>query len=289
MKHLFIFFALMLTLVGCGGGGGGAAITYTVTGVVKWLPTNAPPNPSATVISSLASVATNASDGSFVISAPSGTTSLLVTFTPVGQAPIAFTFRFAALAGNTDLGELFLANQKVSLRGRVVASDTGGGISGARISFAGQQVLTDSSGNYDLLDVAYDPAALANFQSITGRASANAYLAATFGAASAPVGGVVAMDDIALIPQSSDTPPGVPGNIYGSVTPAVSAVGTTVVLYFNAIPVRQFTVGTDRQYYFWVLPGTYSLRATQGSLTVPDTAVTLSFIQAPVKKDLVLR
>ena len=80
MKLGTIFFGIvLLVLFGCGGGGGGnGGSNATVTGRVIQVETGAAPNPTASVQMANSSVFTDASDGSFQLTAPAGSTSITV-------------------------------------------------------------------------------------------------------------------------------------------------------------------------------------------------------------------
>lgn len=285
---LLVLIAFVLVILGCGGGGG-AVTSYTVTGTVIWLPTNDIPNPAAATQIGAAARATSLVDGSFVQPAPAGSASMLVSYVPPAETPVAFTFRFPAVTGNTDLGQLVLGPEKTTVTGRVLAADTGSPISGVQVFFGGQYAVSNSLGVFNILDVGYSSSALANFFTITGRTSATGYLPVTFGPSTAAVAGVVDVGDLQLPPTSTDTPPGIPGNLFGTVGPAGSAPGTVVrVFSTGASPIRQFTVGSDRKYAFWLAAGTYTIRATNGSLSSGDVSVTVASVDVPVTRDLTL-
>ncbi|MBL8047119.1 MAG: hypothetical protein JNJ45_00405 [Chthonomonas sp.] len=290
MKNfLILLVAALFALVGCGGGGGGASTNFAVTGTVIWLPSNDVPNPAATTQIGSRAVLTSLVDGSFVQSAPAGTASMQVSHVPAGGAPVAFTFRFPAIAANVDLGQLVLGPEKVIVRGRILAADTGSPISGARVFFGGQFATTNSAGEFSVLDVGYSSSALANFLTISGRVTATSYLPVTFGASSGATAGVVNVGDIQLPPTSSDTPPTLPGNLFGTINPSASGAGTVVqVLNGSGTAIRQFTTGSDRKFAFWLSAGTYTLRATNGALSSGDVSVTVTSVDVPVTRDLTL-
>lgn len=289
MNRVWIWLlGVALVLCGCAGGGGGGG-TASVTGTVLWIPTNGAPNPAATVQIGSRAVLTNLVDGSFVQTAPVGTNSLLVSYTPPAGTPVTFTFHVPAVASNSDVGQLVIGPEKVTIRGRIISSETGLPVVGAHVTFGGQFGLSGSDGTFSLSEVGFSSSALANFLTLTGRVTATGFLPVTFGASSGPVSGVVQVGDLAMPPQSSDVPPTLPGNLSGRILPSGSAA-TTIVRVFDTggTPLRQFTVGSSGQFAFWLPAGTYTLRATNGALTSGDVTVTITSVDTPIVRDLTL-
>lgn len=295
MKNLLllivgVLFASLLASCGGGGGGGGQAFV-SVTGTVLWLPTAAAPSPSALVQIGGNSVSTNAGDGSFVLSAPTGATSVVVLYQSSASAVYSFRFEFPALTENNDLGELVIGPEKVAVVGNVYSSADGSPVRGAKVTFGGRIGLTDSTGRFSLADVAYDSNNVAQFLALEGRASADGFFSRTFYPTTPAVSNVVTIDDVLLPSDSGTDPPALPANIEGFVSPSASAAGTVVTLLQAGVPVRRFTVGTSRYYGFWVVPGTYTLafaNPTNG-LSAPDETVVLAATNQIVRRDVTLR
>jgi hypothetical protein len=249
-------------LAGCGGGGiGGGAPNVTLTGVVRWLPTAGPPEPNATVQAGAATAATRAEDGSFQISVPSGTSSVLVVHQPPAGEAVSFRFDFPAATLNpTDVGDLWIGPAKVRVAGRTLSAADDSPVVGALIEFAGKRAVTGADGRFTLTDVAYDAGSLATFTSVVGRASRTGFITRTFSPVSGEAGGVVTLDTIFMPPDSGGQPPGTPFNLLGTVSPSAQAPGTVVTLTRAGAPVRRMTVGPDRQYGFWVTAGAHQLQ-----------------------------
>lgn len=296
MRHWIAFIALVIALfaAGCGGGGGGSTTgggtSYLLSGAILDVATGGAPNPAVTIQVGSSTTTSNAVDGSFFISAPAGTTSVAVIFTPTGGSPTTFRFTFPALAADTDLGDLYVGPEKISVSGRIFKAADSQPIPGATITLGGKSATSDANGAFTIADVAYDPGAPGGFLSLQGRASASGFFSATFSPVAGPVGGVATLDDLFLSSDSGNTPPGTPFNIEGFVLPQNFAAQTQVDLYQGATPIRRFVVGSDGKYGFWVQPGTYTLKAQNpvNGKTAPDETVTLPNTTSVVRKDLTL-
>lgn len=286
MKKFWLLF-LMLLLVGCGGGGGGGSVH--ISGLVLWLANSTGPTPAATVQVGSAAT-TTAADGFFLLTVPAGTTSCTVIYTPTVGTPVTFTFSFPPVSGDTDLGDLIVGPEKISVSGKVVSTSDGSAIAGASVVLGGKQALTDSLGNYLLTEVAYDSGATNAFLSLVGRAGKSGFFTRAFSPDGLPVGGVASISDIALQPDSGTEPPDTPYVILGSVGPSALATGSVVDLYQGTLLVRRYNVGTDHKYGFWVPVGTYIIRAYKPStaLTAPDITVTLTSPTQVAKRDVTL-
>lgn len=288
-----VLLAFGLALSGCGGGGGGGgAGSVVLTGVVRWLPSAGAPQPSATVQVDSTTVSTNAGDGSFQLTAPSGASSLLVVHQPPSGSAVSFRFDFPpAMLATTDVGDLWIGPAKVHLAGQTLSAADDSPIEGATIEFAGKRTTTGADGRFTLVDVAYDEASLATFTSINGRASRAGFVTRTFAPVTGAVGGVVTIDPLYLPPDTGGTPPASPFNLVGTISPAAQAPGTVVTLWRGGAPIRQITVGSDRQYGFWVTSGSYQVRfANPGNgLGADPVDVTINDPSQVVRRDVTLR
>jgi hypothetical protein len=284
-SKLFVLFAAILIIFGCGGGGGGfGGQNATLVGRVLNVQNGGPINPPASVQSSGETVQTQA-DGSFQLTVPQGTTTVAVDAGAFG----IFTFTFGAASGVTDVGDLWVGPQKVTLTGRVIDSTDGTAVAGAIVSFAGKQGTTNSVGTYRLENVAYSSTSLAAFWGIVGKVKANGYFDISFTASGeTAVGGTVTLDDLRMTPDDGSSPPPFPFTIWGVISPSADAPGTIVTLKENGNPVRVYNVGADRAYYFWVVPGTYTIEARKGALAADDTA-TLNQTNEVVRRDMTLQ
>jgi len=302
-KHVIVLLCFLgaAILVGCGGGGGGSVTSggggttsgnlATAIGRVVWVETGASPLPSATIQIDSASAQT-ATDGSFVLQAPVGATSLLVVYqqTPSVE-PVSFRYDIPALSGTTDVGDLFIGPQKVVVTGRAVDSETQSPIAGAQVHFAGRKSVTGQDGTFSLLDVAYSASNPVPFFAIEGRITATGYLPKLFQASTEAANSQVSIGDVQISPLAGEDPPPLPATIYGTISPSSLAPGTIVKLMENGNLVRQFLVGTDGQYGFFVVAGNYVLsfeNPTNGA-SAPDMPVELLTPSEPIRIDVTIQ
>jgi hypothetical protein len=283
-----VLFGLFLAIVlGCGGGGGTPPQRIDAFGRVLSIETGGPTNPPASVQMGGVSGLTSPADGSFVLQNVASGAALLVVDTL--SAGGVFNFNVAPVTATTDLGDLYVGPQKVSLTGTVRSAASAEPVPNALVSFAGRTALTNAQGVFVLTQVAYSSQTTAVFEGIVGSARANTFFPTNFNAFGTPVAGVIALDDILLTPATDTTPPPVPYNIYGRVSPSSSAPGTTVTLLEGGTPARQVTVGSDGFYFFWMPAGTYTLTFQKGALAAPNQTVTLEQSNQVVRRDVTLQ
>jgi hypothetical protein len=92
-----------------------------------------------------------------------------------------------------------------------------------------------------------------------------------------------------VTPLSDPNPPPAPYNIWGIVSAPGGPQGAIVRLKQGGIDVRVFNVGNDGRYYFFVVPGTYTINATKGAFTAPDQIVTLTQPNEVIRRDFNLQ
>ena len=287
---LLIVVATALSLNGCGGSGGGGGGTATITGRVIYVETGGAPNPAATVQVGSSTITTDATDGSFTITnAPTGITALTVN---TNSAAGVWTFKIAAATATTteDVGDLWVGPQKVTLTGAVLDSSTSSPISGAAVSFGGVRGTTNASGIFSLTPVAYPNTNFAAFWGIVGNVTATNYFANTFSASpNTSVAGTVTVASVLLTPLSNTTPPPPPYNIWGRITPTAEGANCTVTLLQNGTAMRKTIADSTGTYYFWIVPGTYTLHFVSGTHTdASDPTVTVKSTNDVVRQDVVL-
>lgn len=264
--------AVLLVAIGCGGGGGGGGVTVRVNGRVLSVITGGPTNPPSSVQAGGFSTSTSPADGSFGLDVPVGTTSLSVDTLGAGGV---FVFTIPAAVADTDVGDLWVGPEKVTVTGTVRDATDADPIAGAQVSFGGRTGVTDANGVYTLLNVAYSSQNPEQFFGVIGQARATGFFVSDFTATRAAVGGVVTIDDVLLTPSGDANPPPGPYNIWGRVSPSGLAPGTVVTLLQNGNPVRTTSVGQDGRYFFWVAAGTYTITYRNGAFSAPDQTVTL--------------
>ncbi|MDX2065641.1 MAG: hypothetical protein SFX74_07870 [Fimbriimonadaceae bacterium] len=280
---------LAVTLAACGGGGGGSNGTTTkvpLAGRVLDVVSTGALNPAATVAAGGGTDSTDLTDGSFSFDVNRGTTA--VTVTPTGTSYGTFTFTFPAINDSTDVGDLYVGPNRVTVRGTVRDAATNDPIANAQLAFAGRTAVTNAAGQFSLTEVAYANSTQAGFWGIIGAARATGYFATEFSAnGKTATSGVVTVDDVLLAPDN-DLPPGVPYNVYGRVTGGTTVEGAVVQLRQGGTTVRQFTVGANGQYQFWVPRGTYEVRATRGPQSGGPFSVALPQSNSIVRRDIPL-
>jgi len=266
---ILVIAAILCFMAGCGGGGGGTgggggSTTVTVLGRVIWIVNGGAVSPVATVRIGSVSTTTNAADGGFNLDIPAGATSLTVSTTVAG-APIIRTFTFPAAAASTDLGDLFIGPEEVSVTGRAVSSASGAGIAGARVTLGGRSATAGADGRFTISGVAYSSTSQAVFLGLQGVASATGYFSGFFAPPTGAVGGVVAVGDVSLVPTGGITPPPLPANL--SVTVAPSGAGSAVEVLSGAVVIRTGTADASGKAGFWLPVGTYTVRAAKAAQT----------------------
>lgn len=269
-RILAVLIASTLCLIaGCGGGGGGTGgggggTTVTILGRVIWIVNGGAVSPAATVRIGTVSTTTNAADGGFNLDVPAGATSLTVS-TTVSGVPIIRTFAFPAAAASTDLGDLFIGPEEVSVTGRAVSSASGAGIGGAKVTLGGRSATAGADGRFTVAGVAYSSTSQAVFLGLQGVASATGYFSGFFAPPTGAVGGVVAVGDVPLVPTGGITPPPLPTNLTVTVTPA--GAGSAVEVLSGVVVIRTQTADASGKAYFWLPAGSYSVRAAKGAQT----------------------
>ncbi len=279
MRYWLFLLAMVSVLavaVGCGGGGGGGGGgSATLTGRVLNVVTGGPPNPASSVQAGQNSILTNSGDGSFSLSASNGTTSLLIDTLSLGFG--AFTYNFPAANGVTDVGDLWIGPEKVTVTGTVRNASTNNPISGAQVAFAGRTATTDANGNFSLANVAYSSETQTAFWGILGTAKATGFLKTDWSTQPHTASsGVVAVGDILMTPVSDPNPPPPPYNIWGIVSAPGGATGSIIRLKQGGVDVRVFNVGGDGKYFFFVNPGTYTVVGEKGASTSTPQIVNLT-------------
>lgn len=280
---------LLLLAIGCGGGGGGGGNgggTVVVTGRVVQVKTGGPPDPAASCQVGSVSALTDAT-GTFRLTVPSGATQVTIDSRSDSGT---WTYTFApATSATTDVGDLYIGPSRVAVTGVVKSAVDDTPIAGATVAFAGRSGTTNAAGRFNLAEVAYYAPDLNGFWGIEGTVRASGYFVSTFTAEpSVATDALVTLDDLLLIPTSDTTPPDVPYNVWGRVSPSAQAAGTVVTVFEGGSSVRSFTVGTNGLYWFWLTPGSYTLRYEKGSLGAPEQSVLLERPNQVVRRDVTL-
>lgn len=296
-------------LGGCGGGGGGSnpggggGGNAIITGQVLLVSTNAAPTTNATVSSGGKVATASPTDGTFTLSnVPTSATSLTVSVPQSSGAPLVRTLPIALTANETAaLGTVYVGGMGYDavVTGRVVTQGTTGiqGVGNATVTIAGVQVKTSADAatlgqftvsglptglgsELGVLIGTVQATGFATYQLITNTAN----IVLPQGLVTGRNGLVNDIGTITILQPSGSTP-APPYTITGQVTVAgVGQANQPVNLTQNGTLVGSVTTGTDGSYFFWVVPGTYTVQATRSqsgqlqsanvTLVTPDTPVT---------------
>ncbi len=278
----FLLLFLLLLICGCGGGGsggGGGSTLVTLSGRVLWIETGSGTNPVSTVQAGTASTTTDPLDGFFQFDVSPGTASVTVTYVPGTGGPIVRTFSFGAVTDTTDVGDLYIGPESVTLHGTVVDASTNLPVAGATVTIAGRSATTLGNGTFSVANVAYSSSNPAVFLGLEGTVTAQDYFARNFSPPTLATGGVVEVGTVALTPTGSNNPPPPPYDVVGTVLPTdQGALATITVKKGNAI-IRQTTADSLAKFSLWLPVGTFTVEATNGTnsgsttVTVTDTSV----------------
>ena len=115
-----------------------------------------------------------------------------MTFTPAGGNPIVRTFTFAGVTADTDLGDLFVGPEEVTLTGTVQDSTTNQGLSGVLLKIAGRQAISASDGSFAIPGVAFSSNTQTVFFGLQGIATRTNFFESNFSPTSSPINGTTA-------------------------------------------------------------------------------------------------
>jgi hypothetical protein len=270
--------------VGCGGGGG-SQVNALLVGRVLWIESNSATDPAASVSSGGNTTTTDVIDGSFVLQAPVGATSVTVSYSD-GGPPVVFTFNFPPASGTVDLGDLYIGPETVTVHGTVTDASDDQPVAGATVKLAGRTAVTAANGEFNLLDVAYSSSQSAAFGDLIGEVSKPFYVTRQFNPPTVAVGGVVEVGTLQISPESLDEPPPLPANITGSVLPVNDGAGALVELLEGPNVIRTTTADGEGHFRLWAPVGSYTVRATNGpktgtapvEVTAPNVQVVVNVI-----------
>ena len=291
---LLALVSVSISLWGCGGGGGGnggGGATTTVLGRIINASTGVPPNPGAS-INIGGTTATQIADGTFTFAPPSNATAATITATGVKTLTLPISLDPAK---SNDLGDIYLSDTgyDATVTGRVVTniSGTTQAIAGAVVTLAGQKTTSLADGTFSLTGLPVDlgnslPPAQSNGQAgFFGKITATSFDTKLIVAENIPFplkSGANPLGDF-VISQTSTTTPLPPYTIKGVVTNGgTAASGVTVSLKSGALNLGSTMTDSTGTYYFWVVPGDYTMTATNGTGSSKTVAATLVLLDAPV-------
>lgn len=280
----------MGALSGCGSGGGTSFAPVLVTGKVLLVETGQPPNPAATVNIGGPNSLTTAT-GDFSLMAASNATSVIVTAT----GSMTRTLPVSLVANVTNnLGTIYLSNTgyTATVTGRVVTTLSGvsQAVGNATVTISGSQVKTGTDGKFTITNL---PVGLGNTAGVVGKVTASGFedKPITDLNLGAPLtAGNNNIADLVIATPIGTTPPP-PYTIKGVVQVAGKPVsGALVAIATGGSTLGTTTTDSTGTYFFWVVPASYTLTATNPSagamqtvsaqlisLDTPVTAPTINF------------
>ena len=294
-RSLILLMVLIIAAIsqwGCGGGGGGGGTgaTTTVFGRIINASTGVPPNPGASInIGGTTTLQT--ADGKFTFVAPANATTATISATGVKTLTLPISLDAAK---PNDLGDVYLSDigYDATVTGRVVTTITGSTkpVAGAIVTLAGAKTTSLADGTFTLTGLPVDlanslPPIQANGQAgFFGKITATSFDTKLIVAENIPFplkSGPNPLGDI-IISLTSTTTPLPPFTITGVVTTGGTATsGTTVTLTSGALRIGSTTTDATGTYYFWVVPGVYTVTASSGGVT-KTANTTVVALDAPV-------
>ncbi|HZT41214.1 MAG TPA: carboxypeptidase regulatory-like domain-containing protein [Chthonomonadaceae bacterium] len=280
---------LMAASTGCGGGGGGGGgggATTTVTGTVLQVDTASAPAHVATVTIGGQTVQTN-KDGTFkVAGVPITATTAVVSDTADNLGTRTLAIQLANAPAN-DLGNIYLSAQgyTATVTGRVVTMVSGQTqpVGGAVVTISGSSATTATNGTFTLSNMPVGLGTIAG--EIIGQVTASGFLTKTITSDQLPIpltAGTNNIGDLLIAQPSGSTPPP-PYTITGTVTVSGKpASGVPVSISLNNNNLGSTTTDSNGAYFFWVVPGKYTITASPSGVTPKSEQVTLQEADVPI-------
>jgi hypothetical protein len=271
-----------VALFGCGGGGGGAPPANVIGRILS--ASSGAAISGVTVSAGGASFVTIA-DGSFTLqNIPSNSTQITVSGT--GIKTLTQTLPTLTPNSTNDLRDIFVLDNSdpnalynAVLRSQVVRADNLNPVAGATVNISGQVATTDTNGNFSFSNL---PAGLGGFTTPVGVVRATGFedkpVVFEFPLAASPPDNVFPAIQIA-VPVGSD-PPGGPFNITGKVSLSgnpppsdLSFTNVTLINKANGATVGTVSTRADGRFGFWVVGGSYTVRAEHVGYTTQNKDV----------------
>lgn len=282
-------------LAGCGGGGGGGGgSTVTASGVVLRADTNQPIDTPGATVNIGGKSGTTGTNGSFVLpGVPANASSITVTAANFATLTQPLKLNVGA-NGVAPIGTLFLSatGYNATVTGRVVTTVKGAitPVGGATVTIAAVTVQSATDGTFTIPNL---PVGLgSDVTAPIGTIQATGYTdKPIYGGGFALAPGVNALGDQSLGAPIGSTVPSAPYTITGLVLKGQSPQpGATVALSQQTAngPVILGTVTTDSTgaFFFWVVPGTYTLVVPAPTGPGTSQPVTLNSTSQPVTQNI---
>src|SRR5579871_2367131 len=286
---LLAILGLAAALAGCGGGGGGGGgggTPVTVTGTVLRAETNSPTDTPATVTFVGGPTITANADGTFTVSnVSSNITSATISAT--GELNRTITIKLQPNVTN-NLGNIYIVDSTsaytAKVTGRVVTTvnNQPKPVGGATVTIANVTTTTATDGTFELDNL---PVGLGSATGTYGQVVATGFVNKPITDANlgfALVAGANPIGDL-LITQPSGSIPPPPYTITGIVkVSGVVQPSTAVTLSQNGNTLGSTTTDANGAYFFWVVPGTYTITASHASVANQQENVTLSSLSTHI-------
>lgn len=261
-----------------------------MSGRILLVSTNSNPAPTTKVSVGGVSVSVSDVDGSFTLSnvSASETTLTIVNTNAANVEQFRRTLTITLTASQTvDLGVIYVGDQgyNATVNGRVVTQVNGVNqpVANARVTLSGARTVTGVGGTFTLTGL---PVGLGSLPgALLGEIVATGFekkpiFSETLGPPLLPNNNNVG--DITIAAPVGSTPPP-PFTLTGKVT-LQGGVGTgvTVSLKAGATDLGSTTTDASGNYFFWVVPDTYTITASKTGFTSKQTTATLLRLDTPV-------
>jgi hypothetical protein len=286
-------------LAGCGGGGGGGGGNnpppsngnVTLLGVVYDVNTSNPIQSATVTVNGQKT--TTAADGSFTLTKVAATST---TGTVAASSYQTYTMALKIPSGTTSvsLGNIYLTttagDYSATTSGTVVTPSNGQDVpvAGATVTIGGSMTVTATDGAFTLsglpVGLGNDPTTAIGVVHLTGYVDKPLLTSFPFVA-----GANNALGNILIQKGTSTSVPVLPYTITGKVTQKSSGTaqqGITVELLSNNAVLSTTTTDVNGNYYFWVVPGAYSVATFVNEVQGQQVTVNLVSADAPQTANL---
>ena len=291
---LLAFAVLIVGLIGCGSGGGsnngGGGGDATLHGKILLVSTSAQPAPSTFVEIGGVQGQASDSDGQFNLTAIPATATVLTirNVNGSGTEQLRRTLTVQLTSGQTtDLGVIYLSDQgyTANIGGRVVTqvNSVSQVVAGAKITVSGVKATSNVNGTFSMTGL---PVGLGSLPgALLGDVRAAGFevkeiVSETLGPPL--VTGNNPIPDIIISAPVGSTPLP-PFTVTGKVTvQGVSQAGITVNLKAGVANLGSITTDSGGNYFFWVVPDTYTITASKSGFASKQVTVKLNRTDTPV-------
>lgn len=287
-------FGAVCGLLGCGSGGGsnngGGGGNAALHGRILLVSTSAQPAPTTFVEIGGTQGQASDSDGQFNLAGISATATVLTIRNVNGSGAEQFrrTLTVQLTGGQTtDIGVVYISDQgyTANISGRVVTQvdSVFQPVAGAKIVISGVKAVSGVDGKFSMTGLPVGlgslPGALLGDVRATGF-EIKTIVSETLGPPL--VAGANPIPDIIISAPIGSTPPP-PFTITGKATvQGVAQAGVNINLKAGAVDLGSVTTDSAGAYFFWVVPGTYTITASKSGFASKQVSATLNRADTPV-------